>query len=378
MDEFEYPKPLNTTDGDSGRPYDEKIHSLIKFKPLSQEMDGPKYIFRYISISTFMVMFYAKRFAFRSAVYYKDKDECTYPYDMMLRYFRAKGEINPNFVQEFSSYYRNISFERARYFLSCWFGSDDLAPRETMKNYFSRDGVIVVFEREELLKAFQSDKITFRGCSLGPPIPDRERLLRAYQSDKITFPGDDLGPRHPDNIENPKKQYNPIISGYGSVHYYLDKEFMQDVYNDRLISHPAFAKRKIFELEKEYRFVIDIGEAILETNYFSKLYLPKYAHVLKNFNQGKSIWVDFSEIESLNDIGLVKVISCTKATDSIIRILSNQREVKFWGPMSQDIDVFRQEEGNEIRVENWNMATDPTGNELLRSAEEESKKLIDT
>lgn len=107
----------------------------IKFEPLPKENNGPKYLFRYISLQTFIDMFYQKRLKFTSACEYQDKSECTYPYLRAANKLLDLGKA----YQGFSDHYFATSLERGRYFLSCWYGGEDIIPRETMRTSFSRD-----------------------------------------------------------------------------------------------------------------------------------------------------------------------------------------------------------------------------------------------
>lgn len=295
-------------------PHDMFVSPVLKIKPFPTDDEGPKYIFRYVSLPTFMVMFYMKRFIFKSAVSYKDQHECTYPYNI-ANHVLMNSNTNRG-GQAFDWYHDTLTLERGRYFSSCWFGSDDTYPRETMRQYFSRDGVVVLFDRKKLLKAFKSD---------------------------ITMHSKDMSDLQ--------------LSAYGSVEYYSADEFVKNVLDDQAVTHPAFAKSKNFELESEYRFVVDIGERLLEFDYLNKQPPHKGGH-LKEFNRNNlSISAHLPENKSFNDIGLLKVIGCSEQADLALLFLSRQREVEFWKLQRQNEKyIFRQKDGDEIKTASWEYA----------------------
>ena len=323
------PKPLVPLSDGSGRPYEENVKPLLKFK-LPAEKNEPKYLLRYISLPTFIHMFYYKSFTFKSVVSYQDENECIYPYRIAGSALMAS--TNGKGGQGFQDYYHATQLERSRYFASCWFGSYDINPRETMKNYFSKDGVVVVFDRAKLVEAFNAD-ISFHSSHLTD--------LKLY--------------------------------AYGSVIYYSTDDFVADVIANNEIMHPAFAKRKDYELEREYRFVVDIGKQLLKFDYLNQN--PPYIKEPPKFDsRAQSISAKLPDDKSFNDIGLIKVIGCSEHTHSVLETLCRQKEVKFWqGDYSEDY-IFKQETHDHIKVETWEQAVMAERSLLLHKLQRERRE----
>lgn len=142
------------------------------------------------------------------------------------------------------------------------------------------------------------------------------------------------------------------LNAYGSIHYYLTDEFVDAVVNSRLVKHPAFAKRKEFDLENEYRFAVDVGETLLKLKSMSvsrsETYLGQYG----------TIFAKLSTTKSFNDIGLIRVIACSESTLSVLLHLCRQREVKFESLTDRNNKwIFIQTEADAINVYSWQGAT---------------------
>lgn len=301
---------------DDGRTIQLPAHCRIKFKSPNTAEKSPSYIFRYISLQTFIFMFYYRQLIFNSAILYKDRNECTYPYD------RASEELMPQLdkatKKAFVDYYCNLSEERGRYFLSCWFGSNDICPKETMRDSFSKDGVIVVFNREYLLKSLKSD-FTFLPHSKWTEVTDLK------------------------------------LNYYGPVEYYSTIDFVRDVNDNNPITHPAFAKQNQFALESEYRFAIDVKEDIMNFEKYGEDVFD--SQKLRPANNILRIFARLSREKSFNDIGLIKVIGCSFAARSVLHALSCQRQVRFEKLRGvEEYYEFTQEGKDIINVVSWEEA----------------------
>ena len=335
----------------SGRPFSGNLDPEIKFRPLPQEINGPKYLFRYISIDTFVNLFYLKHILFRSPLVYMNSDshECSYPYQQIGHYIML---VSTGGGQTFNDYHTCLDFERGRFFLSCWYGSDSLVPSRIMRNAYHQDGVVVVFEREKLLDALMEG-----GCAGG--------LL-----DRIT------------NGEAQRFDEHLQLS-HGWVEYYDEAMLIKRVRDMLPVTHPAFAKRMEFQHEKEYRFVIDIGEKLSAFKQNS----PKIFDDLKpqwmtcytdhhNYRSSyQSIWVSYPYQKSLNDIGLIKAIACSETAYSILTILCRQREVRFEGLRNYQEDyTFVQKKEDAFDLETWANASNPSLRPLMEEAHRIAKE----
>ena len=290
------------------QPCSHNVTPLINFAPPPSAKNVPKYLFRYMPFQAFIPMFYLRQIIFRSAIAYKDQNECTYPYKDILGTIKGKKPC-----ESLYEYYNQITLERARYFISCWFGSDDPYPRETMRNYFSKDGVIVAFNGQKLVDAFH------RGIGL-------------------SHYGD----------------FGVELYAHGSVEYYTQKDIVKNINKKIHIPHPAFAKTKEFDLENEYRFVVDIGEKLLNFNFSNEIKSKE-----EPFDgEHQSVFARVTDDKkTLNDIGLIAVVACSTETWGALIPFERLRKAEFMNLKGDNSPTtFRQSVDKKIKIMKWDSA----------------------
>jgi hypothetical protein len=146
---------------------------------------------------------------------FDDNHECRYP-DFQFRWLLSDGTKRETVGQQCSDTLTQINREASEYFASCWYDSDDGSPNETMWNAYADDGVFVVFDKKQLMEAI---------------------LRKSYTTYKRVD----------------RQHVKPF--GYGPVEYYGHVDFGDWLAGGEKLPHPAFAKRRAYRPENEFRIV---------------------------------------------------------------------------------------------------------------------------
>lgn len=191
--------------------------SELNIGELPKDITGAKYVARYLTLPKYCLLILRNILFVPNVTLFSDKSECRYP-DAQFKWLLSDGTHKETNGQEFMDKLTQINLEAEKYFASCWYNSDDGSPNETMWSAYADDGVFVVFEKEKLISAILNSS------------------YRPYSRDQ-------------------KQQVTPC--GYGPVEYYGHVQFADQLAAHEILPHPAFAKRRAFHPENEFRIVFD-------------------------------------------------------------------------------------------------------------------------
>lgn len=191
--------------------------SELNIGKLPKDTDGAKYVARYLTLPKYCLLILRNILFVPNVTLFSDKSECRYP-DAQFKWLLSDGNHKEANGQEFMDRLTQVNQESEKYFASCWYNSEDGSPNETMWSAYAEDGVFVVFEKEKLISAILNNS------------------YRPYNRDQ-------------------KQKVVPC--GYGPVKYYGHVEFADWLAAHDVLPHPAFAKRRAFHPENEFRIVFD-------------------------------------------------------------------------------------------------------------------------
>ncbi len=180
-----------------------------------KEHGEAQYIARYLTLPKYCLLVMKSILSIPNVVNFSDTHECRYP-DPQFRWLLSDGSVRETVGQEFFDHLNRVNSEAKEYFASCWYDSTNGSPNETMWSAYAGDGVFVVFEKKSFMDALISQ--SYR------PYRRTEREIVA-----------------------------PF--GFGPVRYYGQVDFADWLSEDKNLPHPAFAKRRAYQPENEFRIV---------------------------------------------------------------------------------------------------------------------------